>query len=478
MPRTFVFASFAIAILAAALGLPCAKAEDWPQWMGPNRDSVWTETGVLRTFPQGGPRVDSKTGALKPEWKAHISAGYSGPAVAGGKVYVTDRVLAKGAKNPDDPFDTRQKVNSHERVLCFDAKTGQQLWKHEYTCPYQISYPVGPRCTPTVSGGKVYTLGAMGDLHCLDAATGKVHWSKNLPKQYEAKIPTWGYCGHPLVYKNLVICVAGSAEATVVAFDKDTGEEKWKALNSRDPGYSPPTIIHAAGVDQLVIWHGQAINGLDPLTGKVHWHVGLEPLFGMSIMAPRQVGDRLFAAGIGGAGVVLKLHKDTPAVSVVWRESADKDLDRKPKERGVYPVNMTPFIVSGCPYSPFSCRATIYGVDQPGMLRAVDLETGKKLWFTHKPVIGRIESEDYKGCGSGTAFIVKNGDRYFLFAETGELVIAKLSPTKYEEVSRVKLVDRTGAAFGRKVVWSHPAFANKCIFVRNDKELACFSLAE
>jgi outer membrane protein assembly factor BamB len=447
--------------------LPCAKGDDWPQWMGPHRDSVWHESDVLRALPKSGPRIDAKTGALKPEWKVRIAAGYAGPAVADGRVYVFDRVLAKGAKNPADPFDTKHKVNSTERVLCFDARTGEHLWKHEYPCPYQISYPAGPRCTPTVSDGKVYTLGAMGDLHCLDATTGKPLWAKNFPRDFDAKVPTWGFCGHPLVYKHLLICTVGCEKGATIAFDKDTGDEEWKALDTRSPGYSPPTIIHAGGVDQLVIWHGRALNGLDPLTGKVHWTVGLEPLFGMSIMAPRQAGDRLFAAGIGGAAVVLKLHSDKPGVSVLWQEVADKDTTRKPKPRGVYPVNMTPFIDNGI----------IYGVDQPGMLRAVELDTGKKLWFTHKPVIGREEAEDYKGAGSGTAFIVKNGDRYYLFAETGELVIAKLSPKGYEEISRAKLLDPTGAVYARKVVWSHPAFANKCIYVRNDRELACFSLA-
>jgi outer membrane protein assembly factor BamB len=460
MRRTLPLALFALVVFALeAVCPPLAKADDWPQWMGPNRDSVWTETGITQTFPKGGP---------KRLWKVNISSGYSGPAVAGGKVYVTDRVLAKGAKNPDDPFDTKQKVNSTERVLCLDAKTGEELWKHEYPCAYQISYPAGPRCTPTVSGGKVYTLGAMGHLYCLNATTGKVLWSKDFVKDYGARVPTWGFCGHPLVYKDMLICTVGGEHATAVAFDKDTGAEKWKALDARDLGYSPPTIIRAGGVDQLLIWHGQALNGLDPLTGKLHWSVGLEPLFSMSIMAPRQAGDHLFAAGIGGAGVVLKLDKEKPAVTVVWQEAADKDMNRKPKERGVYPVNMTPFVEGG----------TIYGVDQPGMLRAVDLQTGKKLWFSHKPVIGKVEAEDFKGAGSGTAFIVKNGTRFFLFAETGELVIAKLSPEGYEEVSRAKLLDPTGAAFGRKVLWSHPAFANKCIYVRNDKEIACFSLAE
>jgi outer membrane protein assembly factor BamB len=395
-----------------------------------------------------------------------ISAGYSGPAVVGGKVYVTDRVLAKGAKNPDDPFDTKQKVNSTERVLCLDADSGEELWKHDYPCPYQISYPAGPRCTPAVHDGKVYTLGAMGNLFCLDAKSGKVVWEKDFKKDYKAPVPQWGYCGHPLVYKNLLICTVGG-DNVAVAFDKDTGAEKWKALSARDIGYAPPALIHAGGVDQLVIWHSQSINGLDPLTGKTYWSESLEPLFAMSIMAPRQHGDRLFAAGIGGAGLVLKLDKDKPKAEVVWREVADKDLNRKPKTRGVYPVNMTPFIDGGI----------IYGVDHPGMLRAVELETGKRLWFTHKPVIGREEPEDYKGAFHGTAFVVKNGDRYFLFAETGELIIAKLSPKGYEELGRAKLLDPTGAAFGRKVLWSHPAFANKRVYVRNDKEIACYSLA-
>ena len=448
-------ARFALALALLALS-SAARADDWPQWMGPNRDGVWAETGVARTLPEKGP---------KELWRVPVGGGYAGPAVADGKVYVADRVLAPGAKNPEDPFDTTQKVNSTERVLCFDAKTGKELWKHEYECVYHISYPAGPRCTPTVSGGKVYALGAMGDLRCLAADTGKLVWAKNFVKDYGAKVPTWGFCGHPLVYKNLVIVAAGGAGATAVAFDKDSGAEKWKALDAREPGYSPPTLIHAAGVDQVVIWHAAALNGLDPLTGKVYWTVPLAPKYGMSIMGPRQSGDRLFAGGIGTCAVLrLDMDKSKPGAEVLWRADADKP----PKDRGLFPVNMTPFVAAG----------TVYGVDQPGMLRAVELETGKRLWFTHKPVIGKEEDEDFKGSGSATAFVVKSGDRYFLFAETGELIIAKLSPKGYEEVSRAKLLDPTGAAFGRKVLWTHPAFANKCVYVRNDKELACYSLAE
>jgi outer membrane protein assembly factor BamB len=448
--------SWLLIIVGVIATAPFSLAEDWPQWLGTKRDAVWSEAGIVRVLPKDGPTV---------VWRTPIDPGYAGPAVADGRVFVTDRVLGKGAVNPDDPFDSKVLVASTERVHCLDAKTGEEKWKHEYDCPYRISYPAGPRATPTVSGGKVYTLGAMGDLICLDVTDGKVIWSKNFPKDYQAKVPTWGFCSHPLVYKDLVICIVGGDGSVAVAFDKDTGKEKWKALSAKEPGYSSATPITFGGKDQVVIWHAQAINGLDPLTGQLLWSIGLEPAFGMAIMSPRQVGDKLFAAGIGGAGVVLRLKGEK--VIPIWQEVMIQGKEMVPKSRGLYPVNMTPFVEGGI----------IYGVDQPGMLRAVELDTGKKLWFTFKPVIGKEEAEDYSAAKSGTTFIVKNGDRFFLFSETGDLIIAKLTARGYEEISRAKLLEPTGVAFARKIVWSHPAYANKCGFFRNDKEIICVSLA-
>src|SRR5207249_2854611 len=156
--------------------------------------------------------------------------------VAGGKVYVTDRITAKDAAKPQSPFDAETGVAGTERVLCLDAKTGNEVWKHEYPVEYRVSFGAGPRCTPAVAGGKVYTLGAMGNLVCLDAAKGGVLWQKDFKSDYRAKTPTWGFTGHPLVYGNLLVCLVGGPDALVVAFDKDTGKEVWKALKPKAAG--------------------------------------------------------------------------------------------------------------------------------------------------------------------------------------------------------------------------------------------------
>ena len=425
-----------------------AKADDWPQWLGPKRDSIWRETGILAKFPDGGPKVP---------WRVNIGGGYAGPAVAGGRVFVTDFQTATDTKEASAP-DKRPEIAGSERVLCLDAASGENLWEKKYPCTYSISYPAGPRCTPSVHDGKVYTLGAEGNLFCFDLADGKILWSKDFKKDFEAKTPGWGFCSHPLIDGKKLICLVGGKDGIVYAFDKDTGKVLWHALESGDPGYSPATIIEAGGIRQLIAWHPKSLNSLDPETGKLYWSVPLEPQFGMSIMAPRQLGDLLFAGGIGGVSVLLKLAQDKPAAAEVWRGSM---------KTGASPVNVPPFLEEGF----------MYAVDQPGTLLGVRLDTGERVWETFKPV---SDQPDVRRVNSGTAFLVKNGDRFFLFSETGHLIIAKLSPKGYEEISRAKVIEPTGTAFrgDRDVVWSHPAFANKCAYIRNDKEIICVSLAE
>lgn len=430
-----------IAVTAWVMAAGIAAADDWPQWMGPQRDGVWRETGILEKFPAGGPKV---------LWRVKIAGGYAGPAVADGRVYVTDYLTDADPRKLSNPSE-RPKLTGKERIHCLDARTGKVLWMHAYDCPYSISYPAGPRCTPTVHGGKVYTLGAEGNLLCLDARAGTVRWSKAFKKDYGVETPIWGFASHPLVDGNKLICVVGGKGAVAVAFDKDSGKELWRALDASEPGYSPPTLIRAGGRRQLLIWHAEAINSLDPETGKLYWSVPLVPSYGMSIMTPRQSGDYLFAGGIGGKAVLLRLGQDAPTAEEVWRGKRDT---------AVYPINSTPYLDAD----------TIYGVDQPGQLRGVDLPSGKRLWATARPTTGG------EPANAATAFLVKNGDRFFLFAETGHLIIARLSRKGYEEIDRVKLLEPTSVTFGRDVVWSYPAFAGRCVFARNDREIVCVSL--
>jgi len=431
-----------LALVATLAAL--ARGDDWPQWMGPGRDGVWHETGILEKFPASGPKV---------LWRVPIAGGYSGPAVADGKVFVTDYVRASG--NAANDVSARSEVTGKERVLCLRASDGQIVWKHDYDCPYKISYPAGPRATPTVSSGKVYTLGAEGHLFCFDAATGKIAWSKELKKEYKIESPMWGFCGHPLVDGNRLICLVGGRGSVAVAFDKDTGKELWRALSAApDAGYCPPKIIEAGGKRQLLIWHPQALNSLNPETGEVYWSEPLEPQYGMSVTAPQKSGDYLYASGIGKCAALFKLDRTKPAAEVVWTG--------KPNT-AVYCSNSTPLIDGG----------TIYGADcEVGSLRAVKLDSGERLWESFKPTSGGERRASH-----GTAFLTKNGDRYCLFSETGDLIIARLTPDKYEEISRAHLLEPTNEAFGRPVVWSHPAYADKCVFARNDKEIVCVSLA-
>ena len=423
--------------------LQFANADDWPQWLGPQRDSVWREKGIVDRFPANG---------LKVKWRMPVELGYSGPAVAGNKVYVFDYAKTSGAatNNPGG----RDRLEGKERVRCLAADTGKRIWKHEYDCSYNISYPGGPRCTPTVDSGRVYTLGAEGNLLCLDANSGDVIWGKELKKEYETDTPIWGFAAHPLVVGNLLYCVVGGKGSVAVAFDKKNGREVWRALSNKEPGYCPPTLIEHAGVTQLLIWHPEAINSLNPMTGAVHWSINLKPAYGMSVTAPRKSGNYLFASGIGNVGALIELSNSEPAAEVKWQGNSKSAL---------YSCNSTPFIEGD----------VIYGNDcGTGKLIAARIEDGKRLWETLEPTSGGERRASH-----GTAYLVKHEDRYFIASETGDLILAKLSPEGYKEISRFRMLDPTNECFGRDVVWSHPAFARRCVFARNDKEVVCVSLA-
>jgi outer membrane protein assembly factor BamB len=460
-----------LTLTLAALSAPTrsARADDWPQFLGPQRDGVWRETGIVETFPAGGPPV---------EWRTPIGAGYAGAAVAGGRVYATDRLLAPGVSNPKNPF-AKDQVKGRERVLCLDAAKGSVLWEHSYDCPYTVSYPSGPRATPVVAGGKVYALGTMGDLLCLDAASGKVVWSKNFPKDYDAPIPEWGFAASPLLDGQRLICLVGGNAGVAVAFDKDTGKELWHSLTRKDGnsevGYAAPVVYDVAGARQLVVWHPEAVNGLDPATGNVYWSVPFKVKANLTVAMPRLVGtDRLFVTSFYNGAMLIQLNPSDPAKpSVVWRSKqwqGRQGSEQPERTDTLHSIMPTPFVEGGY----------VYGVCSYGELRCLKVDTGERVWqdlrATH--AAGWQPNPDESQERWGNAFLTKQGDRYFLFNEKGDLIIAKLSPKGYEEVSRAHLLAPTNnMAQGRLTVWTHPAYADRSMFIRNDKEIIRVSLA-
>jgi outer membrane protein assembly factor BamB len=224
---------FALALVAS---LP-ARADDYPQWLGPKRDNVYREKDLAPTFPPTGPKI---------LWRAPVGGGYAGMAVAADRVIVTDRQLKPGAAKPRNAFD-RAATPGTERVLCLDDATGKELWHVEYDCPYSISYAAGPRATPAIDEGHVYTLGAQGDVHCIDLNSGKVVWNRKL----SGNAPMWGFAGSPVIEGDLLI-VLSSGMPLLTAFHKATGEIAWTAGQAKDPGYVPPTPHTFDGQRQIV----------------------------------------------------------------------------------------------------------------------------------------------------------------------------------------------------------------------------------
>lgn len=443
-------------IFGVLLSASTASADDWPQWLGPKRDGVWREDGILGKFPQGGPKV---------RWRTPIGEGYSGPAVAHGKVYITDRVRPKGVENPDNAFDRKTRVPGVERILCLSEADGKIHWKQEYLCEYKISYGSGPRTTPAVADGKVYTIGAMGHLYCCDANDGKVVWSKDLPEIYQMDVPVWGFSGSPLVDGERLICLVGGKGSVAVAFDKNTGKELWKALSANEPGYAPPMIYTIDGIRQLILWHPESVNSLNPETGEVYWtqRYGTKKFIkaGMTIPTPRLDRDKLFLTNFYDGPLMLQV-KGTKQPTILWQGQG-----RSEKPDGtdsLHSVMSTPFIKDGY----------IYGVCSYGELRCIDEATGKRIWETHKATTG--ESRRW-----GHAFLVEQGDRVILFNELGDLIIARMTPKGYQEIDRANILVPTNTMAppaGRRVIWSHPAFANRSVYARNDKEIICVSMAE
>jgi outer membrane protein assembly factor BamB len=419
--------------IAAIIGLcsvAALRAEDWPQWRGPHRDAVWHETGILQSFPPEG---------LKVLWRVPVGVGFSSPVVAQGRVYVTDSHVTR--------------TNARENVRCLDASKGKTIWTQTYDVVYpeygaDPDHPFGPVATPVVAHGKVYTLGRMSDLLCLDALTGRVLWRHALPKEYGTTEDLRGPNSSPIVESNLVIiAIAKSPAISIVAFDKDSGRQVWEALDEI-PSNTSPIVLDFAGRRQLIVWAYKSVAALDPATGRILWRQEI-PIWGnYAVPTPVWKDDLLLLSGL-----MLKLQRDKPGASILWPD------ELRPLRIYVSDTS-TPLLQDGLVFSP----------TRKGELLCLDATTGKQLW----------QSNGVSETSSGASIhitAVPSIRGAFLFTDRGDLILSRLSAAGYQELGRFHLLDPTADYGQRKMAWVPPAYSGQRVFARNDKELVCASLA-
>ena len=405
--RFSLLALFALATLVAAV----EPDPDWPQWHGPNRAQIW----AVRDLPALPKEV-------APVWKKPIGGGFGGIAVADGRVFVMDR-----QKTPKEV----------ERVLCMDLDTGDTKWVREYAVKYAgLDYGTGPRATPTVHDGRVYTLGAVGHLHCLDAKTGEVVWSRDCKTEFKATLPTWGLASSPLVDGDRILVQVGGADACVMAFDRTTGKVAWKALNDR-AGYTSPVRIDVGANKIVIVWTAESINALDAESGKVHWSVPFFITYDVAIADPVWHSGVLLCGQYWEGSKALTLDANGLNPKVAWEGKQLRLL------------MSTPLVRDGFAYA----------LDWKNGVTCVELKTGAVKWDGFKV------SADAR---NPHAALTWTGDgEVFALNDKGELIRAKLSPAKFVELGRTKI-------FGGS--WAHPAFAHGCVVARDDHEILCVRL--
>ena len=416
-----------VSLAACILCGTCAaltRAEDWPQWRGPNRDGAWTESGILETFGAEG---------LNIRWRVPIGPGWSSPVVSHGRVFVTDVQL-----------ETRP---AQERLHCFDEATGKSLWTYTYEAEYPDLPPENrstPTATPIVEAGKLYMIGGNGHVHCLETGTGKPLWEKRLDKEFEIKPQS---CRpSPLIEGDLLILLTGGKPgACVVALEKNSGKEVWRALDE-SVSNSSPIVITAAGKRQLIVWTGESVSSLVPTTGEVNWRERLLTNTNDSTATPVTEKNALLISGF-----MLQLRGDAALAAPVWPKS-------RAVARRVLSNTSTPLLKGDY----------LYSAKSGGEFACLDARTGEQVWVTEKVTALKP---------GASIHLTPNGDAVWLFTDEGNLVRARLTPKSYEELGRAYLLEPTSPFFGKLFAWVPPVYANRHVFARNDKELVCASLA-
>ena len=418
-----------------------AAAEDWPRWRGPRGDGSWSAPKLPEKWPATG---------LKTVWKQPVGGGYAGVTVSGGRVFTMDleapiQPKSKGVGKPDGA----------ERILCFDAASGQKLWSRSYAVTYGNlgGYANGPRTSPTLQEGNVYTLGAVGHLHCLDAKTGDIVWQHDTVAKFQAQVPEWGFACSPVIDGDNVIVHLGAKDGgCVIAFDRLTGKETWRTL--ADPaGYCTPAVFDTPAGRVLVLWTPKNIHAIEPATGKPLWNAPYPVTYGVSIASPIYRDGIVFVTGYWEGSKAIKVGPKLTDHELVWTDS--KNL------RGIMA-------------QPLYRDGHVYTIDKDFGLTCFNLKTGKKLWDDGNELTPKARNPH------ASIVLVNDSDRALALNSVGELILLRLNTKGYVEESRTKVLNGQ--------VWGHPAFAGRFLFAKSDGaeawrnagpcELICVELVE
>lgn len=406
--------------LACASLLPLLSA-DWPQWRGPDRNGSSSETGLLASWPQEGPKL---------AWKvSHCGSGYATPSVVGDRIYLLGN---EGLEN--------------ESVHALSATDGSRLWSTrlgKVGNPQQRPNFPGARTTPTVTGSTLHALGSDGDLACLDAATGKIRWQKNLRTDFGGKPGQWAYSESPLVVGNQVIVTPGGADATVLALDAGSGEVRWKyaSPDADEAGYASAIVVESGGSRQVVQLLSKGLVGLDAATGKLLWRWS-KPIskYGANIPSPLAARGIIYAAaaGTGGGAIRLKPGTDSPAFEELYFESK------------------LPTAIGGT----VQVGDLLFGTTAQSLL-CFDAATGALKW------------EDR---AIGAASLCHAGGLLFLHGENGTVALVEPSPEGYREKGRFTPPDAPAKSAPMEKSWAYPVVANGRLYLRDHGTLWCYTV--
>lgn len=420
-PRNLIAVVVGVCVSLASL---IVRAEDWPRWGGPRGDETWNGPDLPDQWPAEGLRV---------VWKQPVGGGYGGVIAAAGRVFLLDRVTT-----PDE----------QERLLCFDADSGKMLWSQADPVTYgKLDYGNGPRSTPTLHDGRLYTFGALGRVACFDAVGGKPLWARDYPKTYAEQIPapTWGLAASPVVWEDLVIVHPGAADGgCLIALDRNTGAEVWRV--SDDPaGYATPIIIDSPAGPQLVAWTPEHVLGVQPRTGQLLWSIPYKVTYGVSISTPIFHENTVFVTGYWEGSKAIRLGPQLADAHLVWEESR---------------------YLRGLMMQPLYRDGHVYMLDKGLGLTCFELASGKKLWDDQHQMTPRGRNPQ------ASAVWVGAGDRVLILNELGDLILARLNTSGYQEQSRTNIIERRE----RSPIWAHPAYAGNRVYARSDSELVCVEL--